>query len=110
MITEVLKGKMCASCKHTMLDPSFLCPSCGSESLEEIQFQGQGTVYTFTIVMLGFGHLAKRAPYCLAIVELTEGLRILTILEDVKLDEVKIGDKVKFKHLEEGTGPIFIKS
>ncbi|MDX1959553.1 MAG: OB-fold domain-containing protein [Leptospiraceae bacterium] len=107
MVAEILKGKHCESCGHNMLDPSFICPSCGSETLREIEFNGMGTIYTFTIVMVGFGHLAKRAPYCLAIVDIDEGLKLLTIIEDVDVKEVKIGDRVQFKRIEEGTGPIF---
>ena len=104
---EVLEGKKCKSCGFSMLDPSFICPSCGSDELGVVQFQGEGTIYTYTVVMVGFGHLADRAPYILAIVELKEGLKILTIIEDMNMEKVSIGDKVKFKRLEVGTGPIF---
>jgi uncharacterized OB-fold protein len=104
---ETLNGKHCNSCNFYMLDPSFICPNCGSEDLHNYEFKGVGKVYTYTIVMVGFGHLAKRAPYALVIAELEEGLRVLTILEDVDVNTVKIGDPVKFKRMEEGTGPIF---
>jgi uncharacterized protein len=104
---EELMGKKCNSCSFQMLDPSFSCPNCGSSLLEAFSFSGKGKVYTFTIVMVGFGHLASRAPYVLAIVELEEGLKILTIVEDVDKENVSIGDSVEFKRNEMGTGPIF---
>ncbi len=108
-MTEIkfLNGKQCGSCHFYMLEPSFICPSCGSGDLKNHSFEGEGVIYTFTVVMVGFGHLANRAPYVLAIVELKEGLKILTIVEGADKDSVKIGDRVKFKHIEEGTGPIF---
>lgn len=106
-MNESLIGKKCNSCGFHMLDPSFSCPNCGGSSLEEFSFSGKGKIYTFTVVMVGFGHLASRAPYVLAIVELEEGLKILTIVEDVEKEKVMIGDFVEFKRKEEGTGPIF---
>ena len=102
-----LDGKQCGSCHFYMLEPSFICPNCGSEDLKNHSSQGEGIIYTFTVVMIGFGHLANRAPYVLAIVELKEGLKILTIIEGADKDNIKIGDPVKFKHMEAGTGPIF---
>ncbi|MBK8396841.1 MAG: OB-fold domain-containing protein [Leptospiraceae bacterium] len=104
---NILKGKKCNSCSFLMLDPSFACPSCGSDLLSEIDFKGEGTIYTYTVVNVGFGHLAGKAPYVLAIVDLNEGLKVLTIVEDANLQTVAIGDKVNFKHLDERHEPIF---
>jgi uncharacterized OB-fold protein len=106
-MNNTLMGKKCGSCGFQMLNPSFSCPSCGSSDLIESSFGGRGHIYTYTVVMVGFGHLASRAPYVLAIVELDEGLKILTIIEDVDKDKVSIGNIVRFKKMEEGTGPIF---
>jgi hypothetical protein len=105
---EVLQGKLCKDCGFYMLEPSFLCPNCGSENLASYTFQGRGKVYTYTVVHVGFGHLASRTPYILAIVELAEGLKIITILEDLDIDKVEINQPVQFKRLEVGTGPIFM--
>ena len=102
-----LKGKVCSSCGFHMLDPSFACMKCGSDALGEYTFNGSGKIYTFTVVMVGFGKLAERAPYVLAVVELNEGLKVITIVEDIDTNDVKIDQPVKFKHMEENTGPIF---
>jgi uncharacterized OB-fold protein len=104
---EILKGKHCGDCGFYMLEPSFICPNCGSSSLSDFQFAGNGSIYTYTVVSVGFGHLAKRTPYVLAIVELQEGLKVLTIVEDIDINTVSINQPVKFKKMEEGTGPIF---
>lgn len=104
---NTLKGKKCNACNFLMLEPSFSCPSCGSESLTDTEFTGEGSIYTYTVVNVGFGHLAAKAPYVLAIVELNEGLKVLTIVEDTNLETVSIGDKVKFKHMDERKEPIF---
>lgn len=106
-VMEKLVGKKCSACGQYMLNPSFACANCGSDRIEEFQFKGTGEIYTFTVVMMGFGHLASRAPYVLAIAELEEGLKVLTIVEDLDKDKAAIGIKVRFKRWEEGTGPIF---
>ena len=104
---NILKGKKCNSCSFLMLEPSFACPSCGSDSLSDIEFKGRSEEHTSAVVNVGFGHLAAKAPYVLAIVELEEGLKVLTIVEEANLQTVAIGDKVKFKHLDERQEPIF---
>ncbi|HMZ60588.1 MAG TPA: OB-fold domain-containing protein [Leptospiraceae bacterium] len=106
-VMEKLVGKKCNSCGQHMLNPSFACANCGSDAIDVFEFKGTGEIYTFTVVMVGFGHLAPRAPYVLAIVSLEEGLKVLTIVEDLDKDKASIGIKVKFKRWEEGTGPIF---
>lgn len=104
---EVLTGKKCKECGFKMIEPSFACLSCGSENLEAIDYSGKGTIYTYTVVHVGFGHLAAKAPYVLAVVELAEGLKVLTRVEDADMQNVKIGDSVKFKYTDERKEPIF---
>jgi uncharacterized protein len=102
-----LIGINCTSCGFKMLESPEKCPNCGSEKLEEYSFEGSAKISTFTVVMVGFGHLSQRTPYVLAIVELKEGLKVLTIVEDIDLNSVEMNQPVKFKRFEEGTGPIF---
>jgi uncharacterized OB-fold protein len=105
---ESLHGKKCSSCGFMMLEPAISCLNCGSDSLSEIQFDGSGNIHTYTVVHVGFGKMAERAPYVLAVVELKEGLKALSILEDTDTEKVTIGLAVKFKRMEEHVGPIFI--
>ena len=58
--------------------------------------------------MMGFGVLATRVPYVLAVVELNEGLKLLSIIEDIDQTSIKIDLPVKYKRIEENVGPIFI--
>ncbi|RHX81543.1 Zn-ribbon domain-containing OB-fold protein [Leptospira yasudae] len=111
-ILEILKGKKCDSCGFQMTEPSVACTQCGSSKISETQFSGLGKIYTYTVVHVGFGHLAKRAPYVLAVVELEEGIKTMGILEGevsgVPVTEsVKIDLPVRFQKEESGTGFIF---
>lgn len=105
---ETLHGKKCKSCGFIEIDPSYACMKCGSQELEAYSFQGDGTIYTFTVVYVGFGHMAEKAPYVLAIVDTVEGTKVTTVLEDIeKVETASIGMKVRFKRNDEKIGPIF---
>lgn len=103
-----LHGLACEDCGFQGLPPEFACPACGSEKLKEVQYSGQGEIYTYTIVSMGFGHLARRTPYVLAVVELKEGPRLTTVIEGLAGEGARIGLPVRYSHKEEGTGPIFV--
>jgi len=103
-----LHGRACEDCGFQGLPPEFACPACGSEKLTNVEYSGQGEIYTYTIVSMGFGHLARRAPYVLAVVELKEGPRLTTVIEGLAAEVARVGLPVRFSHHEAGTGPIFV--
>ncbi len=52
--------------------------------------------------------MASRVPYALAVVDTADHVKLTTVIEDVpNLDLLKIGDKVRFKKMDESIGPIF---
>ncbi|AYV55472.1 Zn-ribbon domain-containing OB-fold protein [Leptospira kmetyi] len=111
-ILEILKGTKCGDCGFQTTEPSFACAQCGSSKISEVRFSGKGKIYTYTVVHVGFGHLAKRAPYVLAVIELEEGIKTMGILEGevsgVSVTEsVKIDLPVRFQREESGTGFLF---
>jgi uncharacterized protein len=57
----------------------------------------EAVVHSYTIVHLGFGVYKEKAPYCLAILILENKKKILSILEKVDLEKIKIGDKVNIQ-------------
>jgi uncharacterized OB-fold protein len=68
-----------------------------------------GVIYTFTIVYVGFGHMAERAPYVLTIIEAIDKSKLTAVLENVSdFNKVKIGESVKLKRIDEKLGPIYI--
>lgn len=110
---HALTGKKCKSCGFEATDPVVSCTSCGSEEVEPKQFSGKGKVYTYTVVHVGFGHLASRAPYVLAVIALEEGAKTMGILEGEYqgkpvTESVAIDMPVKFERTEEKTGFIFL--
>ncbi|MDV6235396.1 OB-fold domain-containing protein [Leptospira ellisii] len=110
---HILKGIKCDSCGFQTTESPVGCTNCGNSEVSETAFSGNGKIFTYTVVHVGFGPLAERTPYVLAVVELEEGIRTMGILEGEiagtpVTESVKIGLNVKFRNEEPGIGFIFI--
>ncbi|MCX7631859.1 MAG: OB-fold domain-containing protein [Turneriella sp.] len=87
------------------------CPGCGSMQLEDYAAKGSGSIYTYTIhTFVPVGKNKARAPYCLAVIETDEKMRMTAIVETPDPNAVKIGDRVVFKGYEDKLTPIFVRA
>jgi len=76
----------CNACGHDFHYPRPFCPRCWREA------SGRGTLYTYSIVHVNdLPPFGERVPYVAAIVELEEGPRVMTNIEGVPFDELRIG-------------------
>lgn len=69
----------CPDCGATIFYPRSVCPECLSNGLQWVEADGRGTLHTFTVqhrAAPGFDD----APYIVAIVELREGVRMMSRL------------------------------
>ena len=71
----------CKDCRSWIWYPRPFCPACQSWNIEWLQASGRGTLYTFTIVHKPSRGWEDRAPYVLAMADLTEGPRLTAILD-----------------------------
>lgn len=107
-LTELFLGLHCKACNFKYIESFITCPECGSENLEAVTLSGKGVIYTFTIVHVGFGHMAELAPYVLAIIETEEKVMVTTLIEGIAdFSNIRIGLDVKFDRIEEKIGPVF---
>ena len=72
--------------------PRVICPFTGSDKLEWRVSKGRGTVYATTVV-----HPAEGAPFNVALIDCDEGFRLMSRVEEIAPDAVKIGMRVKFR-------------
>src|ERR687886_2653007 len=90
------KGKLgyqrCADCADAVFYPRVLCPVCGSGALEWRESAGRGTVYATTAM-----YSRNRDPRNVVLVDLDEGFRMMSRVEDVPAEEVEIGARVRFE-------------
>ena len=94
----VKQGKLliqrCKSCGDLHHPPGPVCPKCHSFEWDTIESSGKGTVYSFVVM-----HYPEVPPFeypnPVGLIELEEGVRLISQLIGVKPGEVKIGQKVQ---------------
>lgn len=91
-----LRFQRCSACSAWRHVPRELCAACGSWEWEWVRSSGRGEVFSFTIVGRAL-HPAfdDSAPYAPTVVELEEGVRLLSEVKEVPPDELEIGMPVE---------------
>jgi uncharacterized OB-fold protein len=95
----------CDECSRWVYYPRARCPACLSDQLTWTTVDGRGTVYAFTVAEQATAPpFADEVPQLLALVELTEGVRVSTTLVDVAADAIRVGLPVEpvFDHGGDG--------
>jgi uncharacterized OB-fold protein len=82
----------CGACQRAVYFPRALCPHCGAEEPALVTPAGTGAVYAVTTV--------RRKPeaggdYNVCIVELDEGVRLMSRVEGMPPADVRIGLRVR---------------
>ena len=85
----------CTSCEQAFWYPRPVCPRCLRPDVEWRPASGRGEVYAIS-VMHRPAHpgMAGRVPYTVALVDLDEGVRLLTNVVGIAADEVHVGMEV----------------
>ncbi len=90
-----LRFQRCGNCRTWIHLPRVLCPECGSEDLSWEKSTGSGVLYSWTRTYRAFNPLfGVEPPYVCAVVELDEGVRVLTRLVDAPEGDLRIGSTV----------------
>ncbi|MEU7020711.1 bifunctional MaoC family dehydratase N-terminal/OB-fold nucleic acid binding domain-containing protein [Streptomyces sp. NPDC046203] len=72
------------------------CNACGSRAWDTVEASGEGTVYSY-VVMHHPPFPAFDPPYAVVLVELAEGVRMISNVVGVPYDEVRIGMPVRLE-------------
>ncbi len=88
----------CGDCGAHVFTPRLMCPSCGSRNLDWVTPSGSGTVYSTSVI--------RRRPqdggsWNVALVDLEEGVRMMSRVDGIAPEDVAIGLPVKAKLVEE---------
>ncbi len=87
-----LAYQVCKDDNKPFFYPRAVAPETGSSNLEWKVSKGLGTVYTTTVV-----HYKGEPPLNVAMIDMDEGFRLMSRVEDIDAMEVKIGMRVKFR-------------
>ncbi|MBI4293032.1 MAG: Zn-ribbon domain-containing OB-fold protein [Betaproteobacteria bacterium] len=87
----------CGGCSKHVFFPRVVCPHCGGDSLSWVEPKGTGVVYSTTTV--------RRKPevggdYDVSLIDLDEGVRMMSRVEGIAPTEVKIGMRVRAKVID----------
>jgi uncharacterized OB-fold protein len=82
----------CAACAKHVFYPRVVCPHCGAGELGWVAPCGRGTVYSTTVVRR---KPADGGDYNVCLVDLAEGVRMMSRVVSIAPQDVKIGMSVK---------------
>jgi uncharacterized OB-fold protein len=85
----------CQDCQQAIFYPRSICPHCMSDRLAWIEASGKGTIYSYTVVHRAPLAFADSAPYVVALIDLAEGVRMMTNVVGAPPADVGIGAAVE---------------
>lgn len=109
---ERLVIQHCRACDENQHYPRPVCKTCGATDLDFLESSGRGTVHSFTIVNRA-PHPAFTTPYVVALVDLDEGVRLMTNIVGCDPDDVSCDMRVRvsWEPLDDGRKlPVFTKA
>ncbi|MEV6762289.1 bifunctional MaoC family dehydratase N-terminal/OB-fold nucleic acid binding domain-containing protein [Streptomyces sp. NPDC051105] len=94
----------CGTLRHPWLPG---CNACGSLDWDTVESAGEGTVYSY-VVMHHPPFPAFAPPYAVGLIELAEGVRMVSNVVGVPYDKVRIGlpVRVEFRRYEDEEGAL----
>jgi len=91
---ELLVRK-CRVCGAYHYYPRDLCPSCFSFDVDWVRASGRGIVYSFTVCHRPARGFEEDVPYNIAIIELEEGIRMMSTVVGCPNADIRIGMPVE---------------
>jgi uncharacterized OB-fold protein len=90
-----LIGSRCRECGEVTFPANTFCPQCCRETTEKIPLSRRGQLYSFTVQRFRppppYKGPEKFEPYGVGMVELPEGLRVTSVLEEDDFSRLRVG-------------------
>jgi uncharacterized protein len=86
-----LRVQRCLACRRHYFYPRPVCPHCGTSEVEWVTVSGRATLYSYVISHRPAPGFAGDGPYAIAVVELEEGVRMMTNVVDCPNEQLVIG-------------------
>lgn len=98
-----LEAGKCKQCGFIGFPKRLICPQCHSREFETIRLSREGKLLTYTIIHVGPTKFNDQVPYAVGVVELKEGVRLLSQIADCDLDKIKTGMpvRIEFRRISE---------
>jgi uncharacterized OB-fold protein len=86
----------CQDCQKAIFYPKMFCPQCLSSNLQWIKASGRGKIYSYMAVYsYQPTEFEGNVPYVVAIIDLEEGVRLMSNIIGCPPEKVKCDMKVK---------------
>jgi uncharacterized OB-fold protein len=92
-----LIGGKCQTCGRRQFPRSSLCPYCGGDDVSEALLSPTGTLWAWTAVTAAPPGYQGEVPYGFGVVELPEGIRVLTRLTESDPAALEFGQDVQLR-------------
>jgi uncharacterized OB-fold protein len=91
-----LRVRKCYACGAIQWPPRVLCSRCRGDEFQAAVLPDCGVVHTFTVCYRGFDPwFASRTPYAIAVVEISDGIRLTGNYLGAELSQLACGMPVK---------------
>jgi uncharacterized protein len=89
---------LCEDCERVFFYPRTLCPECHGDRIGWKTASGLGTVYSYTISRRPPSpDLADLVPYVVALIDLDEGIRMMSNVVGVDAATLRVGQRVQVR-------------
>lgn len=95
----------CAACQRAVFYPRMICPHCGGDALSWERPSGRGAVYSTTVVRR---NAEAGGDYNVSLIDLEEGVRMMSRVDGVAPDAVRIGMAVQARVLARESGNLVV--
>lgn len=99
-----LVAQRCVQCGRLRHPPRPMCPECHSLDVEAFELSGRGTIYSYSILHHPQNPVFQY-PILAVLVDLEEGIRLVSNLEGVAPEDVRIGMAVEVGYTPTANGP-----
>ena len=99
-----LIGSRCTKCGATYFPRRNVCRKCGSRTLEEQKIGEKGRLVSYTVIRQAPRGFEGDTPYAVGLVEMDNGVKVISQIVDVASDELYRGMPVEltFRRVREG--------
>ena len=100
-----LLGGRCDACDRVQFPTASTCPACGVATITEVRLSDHGTLWGWTAVTAPPPGYLGDVPFGFGVVELPEGLRVITLLTESDPTRLSFGMSMKLVITDLGPDP-----
>jgi uncharacterized protein len=91
-----LVGGRCGACERYHFPTAGICPYCGSDDTASVELSDTGTLWGWTAVTAAALGFRGEVPFGFGVVELPEGIRVISRIEETDPARLSFGMPVRF--------------